>query len=237
MRDEKQNRHIDERALLAANNEEILEQLIDMERGYILSCAGKTLSRHIDRGSEEELVALEAFVEAVKNYSFEKGSFLSFAKLVISRRLIDHLRREKGFNNVIPMDPADITITKDRKEVDCFSGGEQEETEIASEIERLSEILKEYGFSFMDMTSCSPKAAKTKVACREAVMYILENQIVHAEIRQKNQLPIKLIEKNAGVPRKILDRHRKYIIAVVEILSGGYPCLATYVSSMKKEME
>jgi len=225
----KRDRHIDERAVLAAENEEIMEQLIDSERPYILSCAGKTLLRHVNPGSEEELVALEAFVEAVKSYSFEKGSFLSFARLVISRRLIDDLRREKALAHMVPMDPADITLTKDKNEAEHFWEAQESSSEIVCEIERLSEALSEYGFSFIELTTCSPKAMKTKAACREAVSYVLENQVVVSEIHRKRQLPIKIIEKNAKVPRKILERHRKYIIAVVIILTGDYLYLKEYI--------
>jgi RNA polymerase sigma factor len=66
------------------------------------------------------------------------------------------------------------------------------------------------------------------------VLYIIETEMIFLEIRAKRLLPIKIIEKNTGVPRKILERHRKYIIAVAEILKGEYRCLAPYVSSMKR---
>jgi RNA polymerase sigma factor len=36
-----------------------------------------------------------------------------------------------------------------------------------------------------------------------------------------------------GISRKILDRHRRYIIAAVEILSGDYPLLAEYMQFIK----
>jgi RNA polymerase sigma factor len=44
-----------------------------------------------------------------------------------------------------------------------------------------------------------------------------------------------MIEKNTHVPRKILERHRKYIIAAIEILSGEYPYLADYLRYIREE--
>jgi RNA polymerase sigma factor len=44
-----------------------------------------------------------------------------------------------------------------------------------------------------------------------------------------------MIEKNTNVPRKILERHRKYIIAAIEILSGEYPYLADYLRYIREE--
>lgn len=234
MDDEQRDRLIDKMAISAAGDEEILEQFIILEMPYIRACAGKTLLMHINNGSEEELLALEAFVEAVVSYSFDKGSFLSFAKLVIARRLIDGMRKEQKTENIIPMDPADIIINKDRNDTENLSENQNFEEEIADEIGMLADSLKKYGFSFSDLAACSPKAKKTKDACKTAVMYITENDLVFHEMANSGQLPLKIIEKNTGVPRKILERHRKYIIAVTEILKGKYPCLTPYVISMKR---
>src|SRR5665647_183047 len=234
MDDEQSDRLIDEMAISAAGDEEILEQFIIQEMPYIRACAGKTLLMHINNGSEEELLALEAFVEAVGSYSFAKGSFLSFAKLVIRRRLIDGLRKQKAMENIIPMDPADITINKDKKDNENLLENENSEEKIADEIGMLADSLKKYGFSFSDLADCSPKAKKTKDACKTVIIYITENDLVFYEMANSCQLPLKIIEKNTGVPRKILERHRKYIIAVTEILKGKYPCLTPYVISMKR---
>lgn len=234
MDDEQRDRLVDEMAISASGDEEVLEQFILEKMPYIRACAGKTLLRHINNGSEEELLALEAFVEAVGSYSFDKGSFLSFAKLVIRRRLIDGIRKEQKTENIIPMDPSDIIINKDRNDTENLSENQNSEEEIADEIGMLADSLKKYGFPFSDLAACSPKAKKTKDACKTAVMYITENDIVFHEMAGTGQMPLKTIEKNTGVPRKILERHRKYIIAVTEILKGKYPCLTPYVISMKR---
>ncbi len=49
-------------------------------------------------------------------------------------------------------------------------------------------------------------------------------------------MPVTLIEKNSKVPRKILERHRKYIIAAAEIMTGDYPCLAGYMRYIREEL-
>lgn len=227
------NRQIDELAVKAAENEDILEQFILQEKAYIVSCAGKTLSRHIYKGSEEELIAIEAFAEAVASYSFEKGSFLSFAKMVITRRLIDKIRKEKSEEYMIPMDPMELAESwENRGSINLYEAEESEER-IVIEIEDFSKILEPYGFTFSDLVACSPKADKTKEACRKIIFYCMDHPLVIREIRRTKMLPINLLEKNTRVPRKIIDRHRKYIIAVLEILEGDYPCLGQYVNSMK----
>ncbi len=49
-------------------------------------------------------------------------------------------------------------------------------------------------------------------------------------------LPVKILEKNTKVPRKIIERHRKYIIAAIVILSGEYLELAEYLRYIREEM-
>lgn len=234
MEDLKKNRQIDELAVLAVGNEDILEQFISKEKAYILSCAGKTLSRHIYSGSEEELIAIEAFAEAVSSYSFDKGSFLSFAKMVITRRLIDKIRKEKSDEHIVPMDPIELAVKQEISGSISRYETEESEERTAFEVESLSRVLELYGFPFSDLVTCSPKAVKTKEACRTIVLYISDNKLVMNEIRRTKMLPINIIEKNTGIPRKIIERHRKYIIAVSEILNDEYPCLAQYVNSMRR---
>jgi len=50
-------------------------------------------------------------------------------------------------------------------------------------------------------------------------------------------LPIKDIESCEKLPRKILERHRKYIIAGAEILKGDYPILSGYLKFVREELE
>ena len=110
----------------------------------------------------------------------------------------------------------------------------QEPTTAAEEIEEIQIKLKEYGFSFWDLTSVSPKSSKTKANCKIVIQFILEQPPLLQELRVKKQLPIKIIEKNTGIPPKFLDKYRRYIITAVEILSGEYPKLAEYLTEFRK---
>jgi len=105
------------------------------------------------------------------------------------------------------------------------------------EIQEANQAFANFGFSFFDLSECSPKAEKTKKSCAKAVVFLLKNPLLITEIYNLKQLPLKIIEKNTKVPRKILERHRKYIIAAVEILSGEYPGLAEYMRFIRKELD
>ena len=100
--------------------------------------------------------------------------------------------------------------------------------------EAMQAVLKEYGFSFFDLAECSPKAEKTKQACGLAVRTLIASVAMMALMRLKKLLPIKELSEASGVVKKILERHRKYIIAAAEILDGDYPILASYMAYIRK---
>lgn len=236
--DQNRNRPVDQIALEAKEKEEVLEDFLLQEMPFIRAAAGKKLGRHVESGSEEELIALEAFVEAVHSYTPEKGRFLPFSRLVMDRRIIDWMRREEKNQRLITMDPEDITRYMEFQN----SGAEslvysqmENKSDAAEEIHQLSIALSPYGIRFRDLPDQSPKSEKTRESCRKVISAIRESEILFREMREKKALPLKILEKNTGVPRKIMERHRKYIIAVVEILIGEYPCLRPYVRSMIKE--
>lgn len=211
-------RELDLQAAQAKDDQKALEDFIRSQEGFIIKAASRASKHYITKSDDEWSVALSAFVEAVEKYELEKGSFMAFAELLIRRRLIDLFRINGRFNEEVHVE--DIENEPD-KSVDG--------NEIKLEILALGEDLKLYGIEFMDLADASPKAQKTRDACRKAINWMLENPMIINQLREAHQLPIKIIENNTGVPRKILERHRKYMIAVVEILTGDYPWLNEYV--------
>ncbi len=236
-------RDIDEKVVLAAKDKDKLNELIKEYESFIIKIASKATGKYITRSTDEWSVSLSAFSQAVSDYSFEKGSFLSFAELVIKRRLIDYIRIESRHNVETPVNPHIFGSESDEDENDTAIKREviskvsgSEDNSLKYEIEAANAQFSVYGFSFFDLTECSPKASKTKSACAKAVVYILNTPIIFEQLRSSKMLPIKIIEKNAKVPRKILEHHRKYIIAAVEIMSGNYPYLAEYMRFIREEL-
>ena len=195
-------------------------------------------------------MALIAFNEATDRYIPERGSFASFAELVIKRRLADELRKEYRVKSEIATSPEILAGEGADPGTDAFGSevssalkaqalqehSEKEHT-AKDEIEEVQEILKSYGFSFFDLADCSPKADKTKRECAKAVAALLENEELFAEMRSRKTLPVRELLRKSAVKNKILERHRKYIIAAAEILNGEYPLLAEYMSYIRKALK
>ena len=56
-------------------------------------------------------------------------------------------------------------------------------------------------------------------------------------MRKNRSLLISEIVRKTGIKKKILERHRKYIIAAAEILNGEYPLLAEYMNYIRKALD
>jgi RNA polymerase sigma factor len=220
-----------------------MNKLITQYENFILRCASSAARSYISKSDDEWSIALSAFTEAINNYSVGKGSFLNFAELVIRRRIIDFMRSKSRYSPEITVNPS--LFNTDAKDEDEYTMQSEiakkvsvvEDNSIKLEITLINEVFSEYGFSFMDLAECSPKSKKTKKSCAQAVAYLINNPILTSEIKIKKQLPLNIIEKHTRIPRKLLERHRKYIIAAVEIMSGDFPNLAGYMGYIRQELE
>lgn len=224
----------------ASKDGEAFNRLLEKNRNFIARCAFKADKRYITTSDDEWSIALGAFYDAVMTFDVEKGSFHKYAEKVIRNRLVDYYRVQRKHSHELSVGPEVLEGSGDTKEwedsvipIDAVLD-KNSKSDIAYEIEAIGHELKGYGFSFFDLAECSPKSIKTRAACKTAVRFILYTQDLAEEIRYSKQLPIKKIQKGTDLPRKLLEHHRKYIIAVVEILSGEYPCLAEYVSYIRK---
>lgn len=228
----------------AKTDEKEMNDLILKYEHFILKCASSVARSYVSKNDDEWSIALAAFLEAVKNYSIDKGSFLNFAELVIRRRTIDFIRSKSRYAPEVPINPI-LFDTESDEEEDNLSikiavaekVSDPIDNSLKLEIELANDIFSSYGFTFIDLAECSPKAKKTKKSCAMAVVYMLKNPILVSNMKVMKLLPIKIIEKNTKIPRKILERHRKYIIAAVEIISGDYPYLAEYMRFIREEFE
>ncbi|HYE69313.1 MAG TPA: RNA polymerase sigma-I factor [Anaerovoracaceae bacterium] len=233
-------RNIDENVLQAQQDKQYLEEFIKEYEVFILHTAHKGAGQYITKRDDQWSVALLAFHEAVKSYDFDKGAFLSFAETVIKRRLYDYSRKESRHGCEVLIDS--YTLENDQEVEDASikfevmkKTADSQESDAKLEIQMISETLKEYGITFLELSDTSPKARKTKLVCGSAVRFLVQNPMLLNEMRRTKTLPLKIIEKNKNLPRKVLERHRKYIIAGAEIISGDYPILSEYLRFMREE--
>lgn len=233
-------RNIDENVILAQKDKGYLEEFIMEYEVFILHMAHKSTGQYITKRDDQWAVSLSAFHEAVNAYDFNKGAFLPFAGMVIKRRLYDYAKKQSKHDCEVLIDS--YTMENNMEEYDISIKHEVMEKTITNqgsdtrlEIQMITETLKMYGITFLDLAEASPKAGKTKSICGDAVRYLNQNPLLLNEMRRTKTLPLKILEKNRNLPRKVLERHRKYIIAGAEIISGDYPILSEYLKFMREE--
>ena len=238
-----------DRILAAKTDERILEDLIEENKSRILRCAAQTVGHYVSDSDDEWSIALQAFNEAVQSYTPEKGSFQALSALVIRRRLVDFLRAEESRSPEISVSPdvfggartdheapsAEHGLRSEILQKTAHSDADDLSADARVEIAEMQAILKEYGFSFFDLADASPKAEKTKSACAEAIRALLRSAGLMQSMRRKHVLPIRELCAASGVQKKILERHRKYIVAAAEMLDGDFPILASYLRFVRKE--
>ena len=90
------------------------------------------------------------------------------------------------------------------------------------EIEELSGVMARFGVSFSDVADNSPKQERTMAACMAAMCYAAENSHLLDELLRTGRLPLAQLVSGSGAERKTLERHRKYILAMLLIQTNGY---------------
>ena len=216
---------LDERAVRAKQNEEEFERLFGEYRPFILGCV---YNNGFGRDQDDIGLAISAFYEAVKTYQITKGSFLSFAGTVIRCRLIDKQRKIlQNSKYTVSGEEADMQIEdhihRQQREVI------EHQQDRRLEIQDFLKELHNWGIDVDDLSSASPRHRNTRNLCSQAVNIMLDDTELRVYINDKKRLPIKELAQKLNVTVKMLEKHRRYLIAAFLIHSGDYPYLKEYV--------
>lgn len=235
---------LNKRAVRAATDNRIREELITEHEQTILRSACNATHRYITKSDDEWSIALCAFSKAVDVYSAGRGDFLPFAKMLMKRELIDWYRSQKNALREVPTAPHIMEGNGEPEEdpdgvyfAVVKSSREKSDRTMKEEITAANEMLTEYGFRFFDLTECSPQQDKTRRECAKAARYMLDQyppELIE-ELLRKKKLPVKALAKGSGVSKKTIDRYRKYLIMAVLILRGDFPYIAEYLKFVREE--
>lgn len=224
-------------ALNAAKDERQREALILRQERNILRIASRAKHRFVTKSDDEWSIALCAFSRAIDTYAPERGAFLPYAETLIKRSLIDAYRSEARRENefAVPPEAFDGETDDDGENpvlgVVVQMSNRAQDTRLKDEIAALGAQLKAFGFSFFDLTECSPGQRRTRLACAKAVRALLARpEDIEAMFRTR-KLPMKNLVHIDGASEKLLNRYRRYIIASAVILTGEYPILGAYIRS------
>ena len=234
-----QNEHQIIRAVEAAKTDaQKADELIRSYLPFIRAEASKAISRPCTEQDDEFSIAMIAFHEAILGYERRRGAFLPYAALLIRSRVIDHQRREARHRGLASLDAAGedgrtplaaLPAARDRY-------AEAADAEAArQEIEELAAVMAGFGVSFSDVADASPRQERTRGACARAVRYAVENRGLLDELLRTKKLPLAQLAHGAGVERKTLERHRRYVLALLLIQTNGYEIVRGHIRRMLRQ--
>ena len=205
------------------------DKLIAYYRPFILKEAQRVCRRPLQWGHDDELsIALIAFDEAIDAYNKSKGgSFELLCRLVIKRRLIDYFRQVEKHDGIPDTDHlvSSVAFNED---------WERSEREI--EIEKYSQLLKDFNLSFEKVAKTQPRHKQTRKTLRQVAKILAGDNVLMDYLFSNKNLPKRRLCELAGVTPRILDRGRTYVIALALLISrDDLPHLQSYAQELVKE--
>ena len=227
-----------EQVYAAKESVQAADQLIGDYLPFIRAETAKFLKRPPEEGRDDELsIAMIAFHEAIGGYAKHRGSFLKYASMLIRSRLIDYARKERRHRQTVSLDaPAageesahlGETLPEERDHPE--ESAHRQATR--QEIEELSRQMESFGVSLSDVADNCPKQQRTLQACRKALAYARENNWLLEELVHGKKLPLAKLSDGSGVERKTLERHRKYLVALLLIYTNGYEIIRGHLAQV-----
>ncbi|WP_284139646.1 MULTISPECIES: RNA polymerase sigma-I factor [unclassified Virgibacillus] len=225
-------------AMAQAGNDAVLNDLLRTYQPFIAKCVSEVCKRYIDPERDDEFsVGLSAFHDAIQTYKPDRGSsFLSFAKLVITRKVIDYIRYMQKHPAAVSLDetydedqmenPMEIIAVKERYQL------EQDAWHRRQEILDFKTKLAVYHLSLQELTEISPKHRDARESAIRIARMLYRNPELNHYVQVKKKLPIKELVKMVEVSKKTLERNRKYILAIFIVLSENYVFLQDYLKGV-----
>lgn len=209
------------------------------ERDHILHLTARILKKTVTDSDDEFSIAMIAVSEALESYREERGSFWNYASLVIKSRILDEYRKNSSRSNEILLDPvsfggdfkdednsADISIKSElnRKTAVYVDNG------LKDELDALEEQLKDYDIDLFELPKVSPKSSKTKKDCMELIKAFFLPPPLMELLKKTGKLPVNELLKRYKASRKLIDRHRKFILASILIKDGDYSGIESFMA-------
>lgn len=207
---------------------------------FIRAESSKFMGKICTESDDEFSIAMIAFHEAILGYSRDRGAFLKYAALLIRNRLIDYKRKESKHQGMLSLDEASgdddsrsllEQLPDDRDVYEESRNLEATQQEIAE----LAAVMGRFGVSFADVADHSPRQERTRQTCLKAIGYAMENRELLDELLDTGKLPMTKLVTGSGSDRKTLERHRKYVLAMLLIQTNGYEIIRGHLRHVWKK--
>lgn len=228
-----------QQVIRSRQNPEAADQFIRSYMPFIKAETARFLHRPPIEGQDEELsVAMFAFYETMTVYNPDRGAFLPLASAGIRNRLIDYFRREQKYSGQLSLDEpvdedGDTLLEKTDSGVDEISDY-TDLTGAQEEIKKFSADLALFGLTLTDVADSCPRQERTLDACMKVLDYAKKHPQLLEQMIHSCKLPLSQLALGSGVEKKTLERHRKYLVAILLAFTNGFEIIRGHLSQMKK---
>lgn len=212
------------------------DELVRKFLPFIRSEAAKAVHRPIGDSDDELSIAMLAFHEAVLAYERLRGAFLPFAARAIKNRIIDFHRSEQRHRGQLSLHEKNEDDGRELGETLELGtdpiGRHTDRTAARQELAHFALGLSEFGLTLTDIADNCPKQTRTLAACHKALEFAKGDPVLLEQLLRTKKLPITSLAAGAGVERKTLERHRKYMMALLLAYTNGFEIIRGHLGQM-----
>ena len=222
----------------AKNDPDAADALIGQYIGFIRSETVKFTHAAPENDHEDELsIAMLAFYEAILGYDRTRGAFLPYAARAIRNRLVDHYRTEKRHGNVVSLhapagDEENRTLLDTLPDHRDEIGDYEARSASQQEIREFGQTLSRFGLTFSDVADNCPRQDRTLASCRRVLDFARANPELLERVERTGKLPMAELALGSGVEKKTLERHRKYLVAILLAFTNGYEIIRGHLCQL-----
>ena len=222
----------------AKDDPEAADALIEQYLGFIRSETVKFTHAAPEDGHEDELsIAMMAFYESILSYERSRGAFLSYAARAIRNRLIDHYRVERRHRGLLSLhapaggeeDHTLLDVLPDHRDA---LEERTHRTASQAELQAFSAQLAGFGITLSAVADSCPRQERTMTACRRVLDYARSHPELLERLAVSGRLPVNELALAIGIDRKTLERHRKYLIAILLAFTNGYEIIRGHLRQL-----
>jgi RNA polymerase sigma factor len=233
---------LEEMIVLAQQGDGFVQNfLLRSYQPFIATCVSEVCKRFIDPKRDDEFsIGLWAFNEAILSYTPDRGcSFLSFAKLVVKRKVIDYIRYIKRKQPFFSLDETfDAEKMENPREITAVRkkyAQEQDWINLKEELADYKEKLDIYKISLTELPKIAPKHRDARDSAVYTARILYKDPVIRTYVCRKKKLPIKQLLTKVHVSKKTLERNRKFILAVFVALDGDYVYIRDYLKGLGED--
>ncbi|HDK7174140.1 TPA: sigma-70 family RNA polymerase sigma factor [Clostridium botulinum] len=210
------------------------DKFIKDSMNFIYKTTNRICKKKLDCKNDDEIsIALIAFNKACDTYDNKKGSFFTYASVIIKNSLIDFFKKSDRIPYLIWSEDDDFNAIDNNVSINNFNIASENSIRM-EEIKLLNEELRKYKLSFKDIAESCPSHKDTRDSLLNIALACIHTETIVSYLQNKKQLPVKEICLLTNSKRKLIENWRKYLIVLIIILSSDdYSYIKGYLNIEK----